>query len=184
MDTAAARRGCNSRRRNPAVCRQARECAVGGRRFAAAGGGRLPEDASPGAAGPKRGDRGRPGRVSGHRRRRSRAVRGHAAGRQPRRGARVGTRGPRAAGDRQRARFTVTRDASRVSQSRIQLQVGRGRTLPALQFREVPSATGNRASWPPNQCGRPISDDRLDVELALLACHWFGQSVLAPADRS
>jgi DNA-binding PucR family transcriptional regulator len=32
--------------------------------------------------------------------------------------------------------------------------------------------------------GRPISDDRLDVELALLACHWFGQSVLAPADRS
>jgi serine/threonine protein kinase, bacterial len=103
---------------------------------------------------------------------------GHAAGRQPRRGARAGTRGPRAAGDRQRARFTVTRDASPVSQSRI-----RG-PLPALQFREVPSATGNRASWPPNQCGRPISDDRLDVELALLACHWFGQSVLAPADRS
>jgi DNA-binding PucR family transcriptional regulator len=26
--------------------------------------------------------------------------------------------------------------------------------------------------------GRPIGDDRLDVELALLACHWFGAVVL------
>jgi hypothetical protein len=29
--------------------------------------------------------------------------------------------------------------------------------------------------------GRPITDDRLDVELALLACHWFGTAVLDPA---
>ena len=28
--------------------------------------------------------------------------------------------------------------------------------------------------------GREITTDRLDVELALLACHWYGQAVLAP----
>ncbi|MFE5706131.1 PucR family transcriptional regulator [Rhodococcus koreensis] len=28
--------------------------------------------------------------------------------------------------------------------------------------------------------GRPITDDRLDVEIALLVCHWFGDAVLAP----
>jgi hypothetical protein len=26
--------------------------------------------------------------------------------------------------------------------------------------------------------GRPITDDRLDVEVALLLCHWFGGAVL------
>jgi DNA-binding PucR family transcriptional regulator len=26
--------------------------------------------------------------------------------------------------------------------------------------------------------GRPIDEDRLDVELALSICHWFGASVL------
>jgi DNA-binding PucR family transcriptional regulator len=26
--------------------------------------------------------------------------------------------------------------------------------------------------------GRPISDDRLDVEVALLLCHWYGAAVL------
>lgn len=29
--------------------------------------------------------------------------------------------------------------------------------------------------------GRPISRDRLDVELALLLSHWYGAAVLAPA---
>ena len=29
--------------------------------------------------------------------------------------------------------------------------------------------------------GRPIDDDRLDVEIALLMCHWYGNAVLAPA---
>jgi DNA-binding PucR family transcriptional regulator len=28
--------------------------------------------------------------------------------------------------------------------------------------------------------GRPLRDGRLDVELALLACHWLGQAVLQP----
>ncbi|MFJ9371654.1 PucR family transcriptional regulator [Nocardia sp. NPDC101769] len=32
--------------------------------------------------------------------------------------------------------------------------------------------------------GRPITDDGLDVELALLACERFGAAVLAPADQS
>ena len=29
--------------------------------------------------------------------------------------------------------------------------------------------------------GRPIDGERLDVELALLVCHWYGSAVLAPA---
>ncbi len=28
--------------------------------------------------------------------------------------------------------------------------------------------------------GKPIDDDRIDVEVALLLCHWFGAAVLAP----
>jgi GGDEF-like domain/PucR C-terminal helix-turn-helix domain len=28
--------------------------------------------------------------------------------------------------------------------------------------------------------GKPVTDDRLDVELALLICHWFGSAVLEP----
>jgi DNA-binding PucR family transcriptional regulator len=28
---------------------------------------------------------------------------------------------------------------------------------------------------------RPISDGRLDVEIALLLCHWYGNAVLADA---
>lgn len=28
--------------------------------------------------------------------------------------------------------------------------------------------------------GKPIDDDRIDVEVALLLCHWFGTAVLAP----
>ena len=28
--------------------------------------------------------------------------------------------------------------------------------------------------------GQPIEDDRIDVEIALLLCHWFGTAVLAP----
>ena len=31
--------------------------------------------------------------------------------------------------------------------------------------------------------GRPITADRLDVELALLVCHWYGGAVLHP-DRA
>lgn len=30
--------------------------------------------------------------------------------------------------------------------------------------------------------GRPIDEDRLDVEIALLLCHWYGPSVLRPPD--
>ncbi|WP_433716389.1 PucR family transcriptional regulator [Nocardia sp. CA-084685] len=31
--------------------------------------------------------------------------------------------------------------------------------------------------------GRPITDDRLDVELALLICHWYGTAVLRPTSE-
>lgn len=32
------------------------------------------------------------------------------------------------------------------------------------------------------QRGRPLGDDRIDVELALVACHWLGDVLLRPAD--
>lgn len=31
--------------------------------------------------------------------------------------------------------------------------------------------------------GRPITDDRLDIEIALLLCQWYGTSVLSPGDE-
>ena len=31
--------------------------------------------------------------------------------------------------------------------------------------------------------GREIGSDRLEVELALLACHWYGPAVLQPKNR-
>lgn len=31
--------------------------------------------------------------------------------------------------------------------------------------------------------GRPIAEDRLDVEIALLLCQWYGASMLSPADQ-
>ena len=31
--------------------------------------------------------------------------------------------------------------------------------------------------------GRPIGDDRLDVEIALLVCQWFGRAVLLNASE-
>ncbi|MGW5517399.1 PucR family transcriptional regulator [Nocardia africana] len=35
-----------------------------------------------------------------------------------------------------------------------------------------------RVSRAVSRRGRPIADDRLDVEIALLVCHWYGKSVL------
>ncbi len=32
--------------------------------------------------------------------------------------------------------------------------------------------------------GRPIGSERLDVELALLVCHWYGNAVLRSASES
>jgi len=37
-----------------------------------------------------------------------------------------------------------------------------------------------RCSITPTARGREIGSDRLEVELALLACHWYGPGVLQP----
>ena len=34
------------------------------------------------------------------------------------------------------------------------------------------------------RCGRPLREDHLAVELALLACHWLGQAILIPVEAS
>ncbi|WP_433527621.1 PucR family transcriptional regulator [Nocardia pseudovaccinii] len=45
-----------------------------------------------------------------------------------------------------------------------------------LHFNSVKYRVGRAVS----RRGRPITDDRLDVELALLICHWYGAAVLRP----
>ena len=51
----------------------------------------------------------------------------------------------------------------------------RNRAEPAMQ-----PAVLARALAGVERRGRRIRDDRLDVEVALLICHWFGASVLQP----
>jgi DNA-binding PucR family transcriptional regulator len=49
----------------------------------------------------------------------------------------------------------------------------------SLHFNSVKYRVGRAVA----RRGREISSDRLDVELALLACHWYGAAVLQPDTR-
>jgi DNA-binding PucR family transcriptional regulator len=46
----------------------------------------------------------------------------------------------------------------------------------ALHFNTVKYRLGRALA----RRGRPITDDRFDVELALLLCHWYGDTLLVP----
>ena len=46
----------------------------------------------------------------------------------------------------------------------------------SLHFNSVKYRVGRAVA----RRGREIGSDRLDVELALLACHWYGGAVLQP----
>jgi hypothetical protein len=57
------------------------------------------------------------------------------------------------------------------------IPTGRCRMVsPELNLRSVKYRVGRAVA----RRGREIGTDRLDVELALLACHWYGSAVLQP----
>jgi DNA-binding PucR family transcriptional regulator len=64
---------------------------------------------------------------------------------------------------------------------RVFLNGGASYTLAAeqldLHFNTVKYRVGRALT----RRGRPIADDRFDVELALLLCHWYGDTLLLPA---
>lgn len=64
---------------------------------------------------------------------------------------------------------------------RVFLDGGASYTLAAeqldLHFNTVKYRVGRALA----RRGRPITDDRFDVELALLLCHWYGDTLLVPA---
>ena len=63
---------------------------------------------------------------------------------------------------------------------RVFLNAGASYTLAAeqltLHFNTVKYRVGRALA----RRGRPITDDRFDVELALLLCHWYGDAMLLP----
>jgi DNA-binding PucR family transcriptional regulator len=63
---------------------------------------------------------------------------------------------------------------------RVFLNAGASYTLAAeqltLHFNTVKYRVGRALA----RRGRPITDDRFDVELALLFCHWYGDAMLLP----
>ena len=64
---------------------------------------------------------------------------------------------------------------------RVFLQEGASYTAAATKLMLHPNSVRYRVNRAVERRGRPIGDDRLDVELALLACSHFRQAVLAPA---
>lgn len=63
---------------------------------------------------------------------------------------------------------------------RVFLNAGASYTLAAeqlaLHFNTVKYRVGRALA----RRGRPITDDRFDVEMALLLCHWYGDALLLP----
>jgi hypothetical protein len=65
--------------------------------------------------------------------------------------------------------------------ARVFLQAGRSYTATAEQLFVHRNTAQYRIRKAEDVRGRPLSDGRLDVELALLACHWMKGAVLWPA---
>jgi len=59
------------------------------------------------------------------------------------------------------------------------LRAGSGYHATAKELKLDLNALRDRVERAVSRRGRPI-DDRLDVELALLVCHWYGEPVLGP----
>jgi DNA-binding PucR family transcriptional regulator len=60
------------------------------------------------------------------------------------------------------------------------LQAGSSYKTAAPELNLHPNSVKYRVDKAIERRGRPIGDDRLDVELALLACHWYRAKVLQP----
>jgi DNA-binding PucR family transcriptional regulator len=65
--------------------------------------------------------------------------------------------------------------------ARVFLQTGSSYTATADQLYLHRNTVQYRVRQAEELRGRPFTEGRLDVELALLACHWLGTAVLQPA---
>ena len=83
------------------------------------------------------------------------------------------TLGPLAADTVQNARLRET--------VRIYLNAG-GYTAAAARLTVHTNTVHYRVQKAEEVRGRPVAPERLEVELALLACHWLGTAVLQPPD--
>ncbi|MFJ9367984.1 PucR family transcriptional regulator [Nocardia sp. NPDC101769] len=63
---------------------------------------------------------------------------------------------------------------------RVFLHTGSSYKAAATQLDLHSNSVKYRVGRAVSRRGRPITDDRLDVELALLICHWYGAAVLRP----
>jgi hypothetical protein len=86
------------------------------------------------------------------------------------------TLGPLAIDDERRARL---REAARVF-----FAAGSSYTTMAERLHLHRNTAQYRIRRAEEMRGRPFAEERLDVELALLACHWLGRAVLRPPDRA
>jgi len=86
----------------------------------------------------------------------------------------VGGRDPRIA-------LTSERNDGLRDTARVFLQSGGSYTATADQLFLHRNTVQYRIRQAEELRGRPFADGRLDVELALLACHWLGPAVLQPA---
>jgi DNA-binding PucR family transcriptional regulator len=73
------------------------------------------------------------------------------------------------------------RNAGLRDTARVFLQTGGSYTATADQLHLHRNTVQYRVRQAEELRGRPFTDGRLDVELALLACHWLGTTVLRPA---
>jgi DNA-binding PucR family transcriptional regulator len=70
--------------------------------------------------------------------------------------------------------------------ARVFLSTGGSFTATAEQLTVHKNTVHYRIRKAEEILGRPLQETRLDIELALSACHWLGSAVLAPspADRA
>jgi len=85
------------------------------------------------------------------------------------------TLGPLAIDDERHARLRET--------ARVFFATGGSYTATAEQLHLHRNSAQSRVRKAEETCGRPFREGRLDIELALLACHWLEQAVLRPAQQ-
>jgi DNA-binding PucR family transcriptional regulator len=83
------------------------------------------------------------------------------------------TLGGLAADDPQRARLRET--------LRVFLAAGGSYTTAAEQLTMHKNSVRYRVGRAEQERGRPLTEGRIDLELALMACRWLGRAVLTPA---
>ena len=78
--------------------------------------------------------------------------------------------------DRSRRAPRTTNDCAK--HSRVFLRTGSSFKAAAEELHLHSNSVKYRVHRAIERRGRPINDDRLDIEIALLLCHWYGNAVL------